>query len=56
MTCSRGRSQCSIFWVSAVDITNFDNGYHNIGKLLKFDDDIEQEGADVKSLVQKALK
>ena len=42
--------ECSIFWVSAVDTTNFDNGYRRIGELLNIDA-IEQEGADVKLLV-----
>ena len=46
--------ECSVFWISAVDTTNFDNGYRAIGKLLNIDA-IKQKGADVKSLVQKAL-
>ena len=47
--------ECSIFWVSAVDTMNFDNGYRNIGELLNIDA-IGQEGADVKLLVLKALE
>ena len=27
--------ECSIFWVSAVDATSFENGYRSIGELLK---------------------
>ena len=38
-----------------MDATEFDNGYRSIGELLNIDG-IEQEGADVKLLVLKALE
>lgn len=46
---------CSIFWVLAVNTTNFENEYRSIGELLNIDA-IEQEGADMKLLVQNALE
>jgi hypothetical protein len=46
--------QCSVFWVPAVDVTNFENAYREIGQKLQVSG-IEEDGADVKSLVKKAM-
>ncbi len=47
-------SDCSVFWVPAVDTASFENAYREIGRQLKIrgtDDD----RADVKSLVKATL-
>ncbi|PVH68527.1 hypothetical protein DL98DRAFT_542347 [Cadophora sp. DSE1049] len=46
--------ECSIFWVPAVDSTSFEQAYRNIGRKLQIDG-IEEDNADVKSLVKAAL-
>ncbi|ORY67656.1 nucleoside phosphorylase domain-containing protein [Pseudomassariella vexata] len=46
---------CSIFWVSAVDATSFENAYRQIGQALGVAG-IDEDGADVKLLVKKALE
>ncbi|KIW65333.1 hypothetical protein PV04_07602 [Phialophora macrospora] len=46
--------ECSVFWVTAVDIASFENAYRNIGKKLALEG-IEDNQADVKSLVQNAM-
>ncbi|KAI5456651.1 hypothetical protein BGZ63DRAFT_395954 [Mariannaea sp. PMI_226] len=45
---------CSVFWVPAIDVTAFDNAYHEIGRLLEVPG-IDEDGADVKTLVRAAL-
>ncbi|OAL53460.1 TPR-like protein [Pyrenochaeta sp. DS3sAY3a] len=45
---------CSLFWVSAVDVTSFEKAYREIGQELKVDG-IGDEKADVKTLVKEAL-
>ncbi|KAI1429343.1 hypothetical protein F5Y12DRAFT_482024 [Xylaria sp. FL1777] len=47
-------SDCSIFWVPAVDLTSFENAYREIGQLLQLSD-INGEKADVKMLVKTGL-
>jgi hypothetical protein len=46
--------QCSVFWVPAGDLTSLENAYHEIGQKLQVPG-IEEDGADVKSLVKKAM-
>lgn len=45
---------CSIFWVPAIDRSNFENAYREIGSLLGLDG-INSDDADAKTLVQTAL-
>ncbi|KJZ70118.1 hypothetical protein HIM_10488 [Hirsutella minnesotensis 3608] len=45
---------CSVFWVPAVDAISFELAYREIGRKLKVDG-IEDDAADVKSLVKAAL-
>jgi hypothetical protein len=45
---------CSVFWVPAVDITSFENAYREIGQKLQVPG-IEDDGADIKSLVKNAM-
>jgi hypothetical protein len=47
-------SECSIFWVSAVDATSFERAYLDIGRRLKVKG-IEEDRADIKTLVKAAL-
>ncbi|KAI6307244.1 hypothetical protein MCOR30_011699 [Pyricularia oryzae] len=46
--------ECSVFWVPAVNMTMFDNGYRRIGRALEIQG-IEDDDADVKTLVNAAL-
>ncbi|KAK2005502.1 TPR-like protein [Colletotrichum eremochloae] len=46
---------CSVFWVPAVDTVMFENAYREIGRALRIRD-IEDDQADVKSLVKAALQ
>ena len=46
---------CSIFWVPAVDASNFENAYRDIGKQMKVEG-IDEEKVDVKRLVKTALE
>ncbi|KAK2594893.1 hypothetical protein QQS21_007392 [Conoideocrella luteorostrata] len=45
---------CSIFWVSAVDASSFENGFRQIGQQLQVEG-INQDKADVRFLVKMAL-
>ena len=45
---------CSLFWAPAVDSESFEQAYRDIGRMLKVDG-IEEDKADVKSLVKAAL-
>ncbi|KJZ70980.1 hypothetical protein HIM_09635 [Hirsutella minnesotensis 3608] len=45
---------CSVFWVPAVDAISFERAYREIGRKLQIDG-IEDDAADVKSLVKAAL-
>lgn len=45
---------CSVLWVSAVDINSFENSYREIGRKFNVKG-IEEDGADVKPLVKAAL-
>jgi len=45
---------CSVFWVSAVDATSFENAYRQIGQKLQIRG-IEDDKANVKALVKTAL-
>ncbi|KAK5215165.1 hypothetical protein LTS03_011272 [Exophiala xenobiotica] len=45
---------CSVFWVPAVDVTSFENAYREIGQKLQVAG-IEEDGADIKSLVKNAM-
>ncbi|KJZ71092.1 hypothetical protein HIM_09511 [Hirsutella minnesotensis 3608] len=45
---------CSVFWVPAVDAISFELAYREIGRKLQIDG-IEDDDADVKSLVKAAL-
>ncbi len=47
-------SDCSVFWVPAVDATAFENAYREIGQQLKISG-IGEDNADVKLLVKTAL-
>ncbi|KAL5866298.1 hypothetical protein ACKVWL_011554 [Pyricularia oryzae] len=42
--------ECSVFWVPAVNMTMFDNGYRRVGRALEIQG-IEDDDADVKTLV-----
>ncbi|KAI6447382.1 hypothetical protein MCOR17_010551 [Pyricularia oryzae] len=46
--------KCSVFWVPAVNMTMFDNGYRRVGRALEIQG-IEDDDADVKALVNAAL-
>ncbi|KAI6611439.1 hypothetical protein MCOR14_011854 [Pyricularia oryzae] len=46
--------ECSVFWVPAVNMTMFDNGYRRVGRALEIQG-IEDDDADVKTLVNAAL-
>ncbi|GKT52040.1 uncharacterized protein ColSpa_12221 [Colletotrichum spaethianum] len=48
-------SDCSVFWVPAVDTVMFENAYREIGQTLKIQG-IDGDQADVKSLVKAALE
>ncbi|KAI6408264.1 hypothetical protein MCOR20_005512, partial [Pyricularia oryzae] len=41
--------ECSVFWVPAVNMTMFDNGYRRVGRALEIQG-IEDDDADVKTL------
>ncbi|KAK3314373.1 P-loop containing nucleoside triphosphate hydrolase protein, partial [Apodospora peruviana] len=45
---------CSVFWVPAMDTTNFENAYREIGRRLQIAR-INEDTADVKTLVKAAL-
>ncbi|KAI1085916.1 hypothetical protein F5B19DRAFT_254622 [Rostrohypoxylon terebratum] len=45
---------CSVFWVPAVDATNFENAYRQIGEALGILG-LSDGNADVKTLVKAAL-
>jgi len=45
---------CSVFWVSAINLNSFENAYREIGRLLQLPG-IEDQAVDVKLLVQKGL-
>ncbi|KAI1330265.1 nucleoside phosphorylase domain-containing protein [Xylariaceae sp. FL0255] len=45
---------CSVFWVSAIDLASFENAYREIGKLLQLPG-INDDRADVKMLVKTGL-
>ncbi|KAK5988191.1 Kinesin light chain-like protein [Cladobotryum mycophilum] len=45
---------CSIFWVPAIDMTSFENGYREIGQALKVKG-LDEKDANVKALVKAAL-
>ncbi|KAL1992613.1 hypothetical protein VTN49DRAFT_4645 [Thermomyces lanuginosus] len=47
-------SDCSIFWVPAIDAVSFRNAYRNIGQLLGIDG-ISDDDADVGELVKETL-
>ena len=47
-------SQCSVFWVSAVDVASFDNDYREIGQKLQVAG-IDDDCADVKLLVKNSM-
>ncbi|KAK0741212.1 P-loop containing nucleoside triphosphate hydrolase protein [Schizothecium vesticola] len=47
-------SDCSVFWVPAVDATAFENAYRAIGQQLNVPG-IDEEKADVKALIKAAL-
>ncbi|KAI3343673.1 hypothetical protein F4824DRAFT_440720 [Ustulina deusta] len=47
-------SNCSVFWVPAVDLTSFENAYREIGQLLRLPG-INDEKVDVKTLVKTGL-
>ncbi|KAK4116060.1 hypothetical protein N656DRAFT_786545 [Canariomyces notabilis] len=51
---SNAHPDCSVFWVPAVDVTSFENGYRAIGQQLKVPG-TDEEKADVKALVKAAL-
>lgn len=51
---SEKHSDCSIFWVAAIDSISLRNAYRNIGESLGIDG-INDENADVEELVKKAL-
>ncbi|KAH9428645.1 hypothetical protein MCOR02_011191 [Pyricularia oryzae] len=42
--------ECSVFWVPAVNMTMFDNGYRRVGRALEIQG-IEDDDADVKTLL-----
>ncbi|KAI6421839.1 hypothetical protein MCOR24_004162 [Pyricularia oryzae] len=46
--------ECSVFWVPAVNMTMFDNGYRRVGRALEIQG-IEDDDADVKTLVNAAF-
>ncbi|KAK0733540.1 nucleoside phosphorylase domain-containing protein [Lasiosphaeria miniovina] len=48
-------ADCSIFWVSAVDIMSFENAYRNIGQKLGISG-VDDDDVDVKSLIKTALE
>ncbi|KAK0717692.1 hypothetical protein B0T26DRAFT_854799, partial [Lasiosphaeria miniovina] len=50
----RDHTDCSIFWVPAVDTISFENAYRNIGQKLGIRG-IDDDDADSKSLVKRAL-
>jgi tetratricopeptide (TPR) repeat protein len=43
-------TDCSVFWVPAIDITSFEKAYRDIGKILQIPG-LDDDKADVKSLV-----
>lgn len=45
---------CSIFWVPAIDRSNFEDAYRKIGSLLELDG-MNSDDTDIKALVQTAL-
>ncbi|KFY98398.1 hypothetical protein V500_01689 [Pseudogymnoascus sp. VKM F-4518 (FW-2643)] len=45
---------CSIFWVSASDSTSFENGYHDIGRILQIPG-TKHVQVDIKPLIKAAL-
>ncbi|KAL1976589.1 hypothetical protein VTN31DRAFT_2871 [Thermomyces dupontii] len=47
-------SDCSIYWVPAIDAVSFRNAYRNIGQLLEING-INDDKADVEELVKQAL-
>ncbi|KZL87964.1 kinesin light chain [Colletotrichum incanum] len=48
-------SDCSVFWVPAVDTVMFENAYREIGQTLKIQG-IDDDQADVKGLVKASLE
>ncbi|KAL1978563.1 hypothetical protein VTN31DRAFT_1422 [Thermomyces dupontii] len=47
-------SDCSVFWVPAIDAVSFRNAYRNVGQLLNIDG-INDDEAEIETLVKGAL-